>query len=53
MRMPMSDLEATGQPYKVGGTWVVDVKRRDGQPLTDNACITFRTKREAQEFAND
>lgn len=51
MRVALKELEASSQPYKVGGTWVVDVKRRDGTPLTENACVTFRTKREATEFA--
>lgn len=47
----LSNLVATGAPRKVGAVWVVTVAYRDGAPTGAGTCVTFRTKREAVEFA--
>lgn len=51
MRLALADLSPTSAPYKVGATWVVNVQHRDGRRFGNDACVTFRTKRDALAFA--
>jgi len=52
MRMALSELAACGPVAKIGRTYVVEVKRKDGTDIGANAVVTFRTRREADEFAS-
>jgi hypothetical protein len=53
VRIPLKALIAIGPAHKVGQTWVVEVARRDGVFCGPRPVVTFRTKREAVEFAKE